>query len=292
MILRLATLLTLLAAYVSADDNPFDCKPTVDKLSYDLTKLNQEFTVSWTVKASQSTNNETLRFNLCDDLKKQDKVLDDCPSGTRACLTTTNKKEKEDDRVLYVVPLATSDSLKPELSASSSPKGLNVTLHGPKYPSRTDPNVETPQSLVVLLECAPKDEEKPPSYVSHDGATVTLGWKHPAGCGFEGDKPPPKDDDKTDDDKKDNNNKDAATSVGSGIGFFFLVVLLAFAAYFGVGAYYNYTTYGARGLDLIPHRDFWQEVPFMLRDIASHLCTSFTGSRRPSSSSRGGYISV
>lgn len=77
MILRLATLLTLLAAYVSADDNPFDCKPTVDKLSYDLTKLNQEFTVSWTVKASQSTNNETLRFNLCDDLKKQDKVLDD-----------------------------------------------------------------------------------------------------------------------------------------------------------------------------------------------------------------------
>lgn len=145
--------------------------------------------------------------------------------------------------MLYVVPLATSDSLKPELSASScayylpisrvrltevwgtiaAPKGLNVTLHGPKYPSRTDPNVETPQSLVVLLECAPKDEEKPPSYVSHDGATVTLGWKHPAGCGFEGDKPPPKDDDKTDDDKKDNNNKDAATSVGSGIGFFFLV---------------------------------------------------------------------
>ena len=28
--------------------------------------------------------------------------------------------------------------------------------------------------------------------------------------------------------------------------------LLAFIAYFGIGAYYNYSTYGARGMDLIP----------------------------------------
>jgi hypothetical protein len=30
-------------------------------------------------------------------------------------------------------------------------------------------------------------------------------------------------------------------------------LLLAFAAYFVVGAYYNYSTYGARGADLIPY---------------------------------------
>lgn len=29
-------------------------------------------------------------------------------------------------------------------------------------------------------------------------------------------------------------------------------LFLAFMAYFGLGAYYNYATYGARGLDLIP----------------------------------------
>lgn len=29
-------------------------------------------------------------------------------------------------------------------------------------------------------------------------------------------------------------------------------LLLAFCAYFAIGAYYNYSTYGARGLDLIP----------------------------------------
>lgn len=28
--------------------------------------------------------------------------------------------------------------------------------------------------------------------------------------------------------------------------------LLAFVAYFGLGAYYNYSTYGASGVDLIP----------------------------------------
>jgi len=30
-------------------------------------------------------------------------------------------------------------------------------------------------------------------------------------------------------------------------------LLLAFAGYFVVGAYYNYSTYGARGADLIPY---------------------------------------
>lgn len=82
-------------------------------------------------------------------------------------------------------------------------------------------------------------------------------------------------------------------------------ILLAFIAYFGLGAYYNYSTYGARGMDLIPyvyafwltgdiseylsrHRDFWQEVPYMLKDVISHLCTSV----HPRRSSRGGYVAV
>src|SRR5438477_10087003 len=30
-------------------------------------------------------------------------------------------------------------------------------------------------------------------------------------------------------------------------------LLLAFASYFGLGAYYNYSTYGATGVDLIPY---------------------------------------
>jgi autophagy-related protein 27 len=81
-------------------------------------------------------------------------------------------------------------------------------------------------------------------------------------------------------------------------------------SYFALGAYYNYSTYGATGLDMMPwvplyyllgfplqailtpasprHRDFWREVPYMLRDVVNHLCASF----RPRHSSRGGYIVV
>jgi autophagy-related protein 27 len=85
-------------------------------------------------------------------------------------------------------------------------------------------------------------------------------------------------------------------------------LVLGFIGYFLLGAYYNYTTYGASGSDLIPyvpslahvvmsmlivylcrHRDFWREVPYMLRDVVSHLCSSF---RPRHSSSRGGYIAV
>ena len=36
------------------------------------------------------------------------------------------------------------------------------------------------------------------------------------------------------------------------------------------------------------HRDFWREVPYMLRDVVSHLCSTV----RPRQSSRGGYIAV
>jgi hypothetical protein len=88
-----------------------------------------------------------------------------------------------------------------------------------------------------------------------------------------------------------------------------LRLFIALAGYFALGAYYNYTTYGATGVDLIPcvsplllvalilkaliigcrHRDFWREVPYMLRDVVSHLCSSFQSRH---STGRGGYIAV
>jgi len=106
-------------------------------------------------------------------------------------------------------------------------------------------------------------------------------WTHKAGCGFAGEN----------DGGGGVGNGDEAKNeaVGSGIGWFFLVLLLAFIAYFVLGAYYNYTTYGASGVDLIPHRDFWQEVPYMARDVVAHLCSS---GRPRRTSTRGGYIAV
>jgi hypothetical protein len=58
--------------------------------------------------------------------------------------------------------------------------------------------------------------------------------------------------------------------------------------------YFNYTTYGARGKDLLPHRDFWLELPNMLSDLLSHLVAGLRGRHGSASGSgaRGGYTAI
>lgn len=91
-------------------------------------------------------------------------------------------------------------------------------------------------------------------------------WSVPAGCPF---KEENDDGSKGGEDDGKGPSEDKPARSGSGIGWFFLAqvfliaygyytdimvarLILAFAAYFGLGAYYNYSTYGARGADLIP----------------------------------------
>jgi len=220
-----------------------------------------------------------LRFNVCKELSPLEGVAsgDQCPSGTWACLSKTNVKEGEPDRVFAVVPIAQDPDLQAEYTVLKSPRGVKMTLHGPSYPSSTTLE-PTPQALILNLLCGTETSE--PELKSYDGAQAVVEWSAPSACGFRGDSP-------SDDDDKPPEKE--VESVGSGIGWFFLLLFVSFAGYFALGAYYNYTTYGATGVDLIPHRDFWREVPYMLRDVVSHLCSSF---QTRQSSSRGGYIAV
>jgi len=224
---------------------------------------------------------DSLRFDLCADLKAQDGVAaaDQCPSGTRACLTKINRKEDDVDRIVSVIPIARSSLLNPQYTALSSPKGLSLILHGPSYPSTPSQD----QSLNLTLLCTDSSTMSDPTFTSYNSSVLSVKWTHIAGCGLVGE------DDSEEGGEGGGGGEPAKDeAVGSGIGWFFLVLLLAFIAYFALGAYYNYTTYGASGVDLIPHRDFWQEVPYMARDVISHLCSS--GRRR--TSTRGGYIAV
>jgi hypothetical protein len=158
-----------------------------------------------------------------------------------------------------------------------------MSFVGAEYPHPSNSTLVR-QSMDMTLLCNPEDTELP-KFVSYDGQRVNVEWTTPDACPLsdgDGDKP--------EDSKPGGGGNENPTSghVGSGIGWFFLMLLSALAAYFAIGAYYNYSTYGARGLDLIPHRDFWQEVPYMLRDVVSHLCSN-VGARR---ASRSGYIAV
>lgn len=42
---------------------------------------------------------------------------------------------------------------------------------------------------------------------------------------------------------------------------------LSLIAYFAIGTWHNYTQYGATGLDAIPHRDMWQDLPYVVSDL-------------------------
>lgn len=140
-------------------------------------------------------------------------------------------------------------------ASALAPRGVKLTLHGPSYPSSTTLE-PTPQAFILNLLCNP--EASDPEFKSYDGAKAIVEWSAPSGCSFRS-APAEGGDDKP---------EREAEEVGSGIGWFFLLYVLpslgvkmsstslrlfiVFGGYFVLGAYYNYTTYGATGVDLIP----------------------------------------
>lgn len=60
------------------------------------------------------------------------------------------------------------------------------------------------------------------------------------------------------------------------------------------GIAYNHNNYSAKGWDLIPHRDFWREVPALASDLWSHLMSGIRGrgGGGGGSGGRGGYSSL
>ncbi|KAH9935643.1 autophagy-related protein 27 [Fomitopsis serialis] len=287
-----AAALLALTRHASAQDDGFDCRFSYGDLQYDLTPLAGEHRIMRERKSPPTTMRDVVKFNLCADLDIEDgtDARDQCPAGTRACLITINEKDDEDDRTVAVIPLATSSSAAVHVQRRAvadgefalAPKGIILTFQGPTYPDSSDDSWA--QTFNLRLTCS--TESSGLTFSDYDGSDMWAEWSAPSGCGF-GAAPPDSGSDKPNDDAEEGDGS-SGSHMGSGLGYFFLLLLLAFVAYFGLGAYYNYSTYGATGLDLIPHRDFWREVPYMFKDVVSHLCSAV----RPRHTNRGGYIAV
>ncbi|KAF8210295.1 autophagy-related protein 27 [Mycena galopus ATCC 62051] len=268
-------LLLSLSIPALALDDPFNCQFQVGSLKYDLQRLDREYEVHRERPLPPTRELEDIRISLCSDLTRKEGVDegDQCPAGTRICLTRTNHKDGS-DRIVSVIPLAQTSALDPLYTPLSSPKGVSILLHGGSYPHPINTNPST-------LHCCvrPGRSETEPKFISYDGARLELEWSSEAGCGFaaekDGESAP-----------GDNGGSTGSTSLSS-LGWFLLLLLVAFATYMGLGAYYNYSTYGASGIDLIPHRDFWREAPYILVD-----CLGTAIRPRRSSSHRGGYVAV
>ncbi|KAH8827993.1 autophagy-related protein 27 [Flagelloscypha sp. PMI_526] len=266
------SLFLVLATVSSVLAEDFSCNIETNGRKFDLTSLGKD-SASRTRQTPPTTVVDTVDIDICNSLPLKEGVPegDQCPKGTLVCLTKTNQKDKS-DRIVAVIPIA-SQTLKVAAETKVITGGLSLVIHGDEYPTPNEDSKRA-QSLKLTLLCS--DTKSRPKFTSYDGSVLSLEWSHPAGCATD------------DSSKPEDPTPPESSSRGSGVGWFFLVILVGFLLYFILGAYYKYSNYGATGIDLIPHRDFWREVPYMLRDVVSHLCSTI----RPRQSSRGGYIAV
>ncbi|KAI7867018.1 ligand-effect modulator 3 family [Spinellus fusiger] len=262
-------------------------KPVSDgPYELDLSKLNNPFEVVQKTTTPPTTRTTQVSLNLCDALPVPEKDLDDaCPSGTYICRRILYTK-KEIDTVVEVQPIAVDDKEKkleavlkaPEGKEDLSENGVAYTLElgGGKVNGKE-------QSAHITLECdtsLPRTEKPTgPTVLNYSNNKLSLHWKTPYACATKpGEKVPEKGDQK----------EDTQHEGMSGMGIFFTTVASLLALYFVAGAVYNFRTHNARGLDLIPHRDFWLDLPYLIKDIFSHFKDVALSHRRGS----GGYVAV
>ncbi|KAF5025697.1 hypothetical protein F66182_2215 [Fusarium sp. NRRL 66182] len=90
--------------------------------------------------------------------------------------------------------------------------------------------------------------------------------------------------------KRQESGGDDEDSTSSHWGFFTWFILIAFlgiAGYLIFSSWINFTRYGARGWDLLPHSDTIRDIPYLLKDWIRRVLNTVQGT-----GSRGGYSAV
>lgn len=141
----LAALSLATASYGEAAD--FDCKFQISGKSFDLNpvralyravtglrsslypwhQLAQVFTNNSDYNNGVSTSKMTYSLSICSPLPRDGNLedRDQCPEGSRACLTTINVKDGQPDRVTGVIPIAGGiGELSPSTSYVTGTKGV------------------------------------------------------------------------------------------------------------------------------------------------------------------------
>lgn len=135
---RMSWLWLLLLLISAAHSQPdADCHISIGDLMYDFSALSGDHTVSRSRSSPPTNMTDTLRFNVCRDLSPLEGVGSgdqvrfrsrskhpfercmQCSSGTFACLSMTNVKQGESDRVISVIPIAQEPDLGAEYTVLS-----------------------------------------------------------------------------------------------------------------------------------------------------------------------------
>ena len=88
--------------------------------------------LSFPQETPPSRNDLRLIFNLCDPLEYESSqpAQDQCPKGTRGCLSVINAKEGEQDRITQVVPVIVPTEEKDEGSVRWDAEQESASTNG------------------------------------------------------------------------------------------------------------------------------------------------------------------
>ncbi|GAA5874039.1 hypothetical protein JCM3774_001591 [Rhodotorula dairenensis] len=256
----------------------WDCSPlSVGEHSFDLAPLKGVHTWERESQTPPTVTKNRYALSLCSPLPdpSSDAPEDDCPSGTRLCMRTFTTRAGLDDRVLSVVPIITDDA-----DAVPYQKGDTNTAEEWIFEMGGGTYNGIDQRVKIDFKCDKGAKETQPSVDDYDpkAGILDLSWTTSSACPTsksENPSPPNQDGDNNQGEPPRGGGDDgnsARDPVGSstGLGFFgwFLTLLfLGFAGYLILGAYHNRTTYGATGWDMVPHRDVWRDLPYVVSDL-------------------------
>ncbi|KAI7872105.1 autophagy-related protein 27 [Spinellus fusiger] len=228
-------------------------------------------------------------INLCNELNTthSDGSADEdfCRKGTYICRRVINIK-KESPRVTHVQEIA-GDYAQTKLNAtfeSPTEKDQDLSKNGTQFSLILHGGIVNKKAAVahVILECdtsQSRDElPREPVIQSYEKNTLVIYWKTVFACASRVQEEP----EKEEPEKEESNDKGI-----SGVGIFFIIVISVAILYFVGGTIYNYKVYNASGTDLIPHYDTWVDLPYLIKDLITHVMDSLSSRRRGD-----GYTSV
>jgi len=247
-----------------------DCRLTTQQgTAYDLHKL-VEPGKSWPLNLTSSrptppsTTIETILLSPCAKLPV-DPSAQSCPDGTLVCLLVYNQLSFADRRLQQLIPLAL-DHPDPTVQLFTSDDhntpSLLVTMNGAIYNG-------IQQTTLMSLICSARDDPPTTMYDPIKGA-LNITWTTPAACP---------------------SSQQPPSTGGPSHAFKNLLVffVLLFFAYLVTGIWYNYKTYGLTGVDALPHKTFWEELPGRVVDVVYSVSRLFSSPRVATAGGRAGY---
>ncbi|KAH9455361.1 hypothetical protein Pst134EA_022831 [Puccinia striiformis f. sp. tritici] len=258
---------------VTAQDKLVDCKYSSPQgASYDFNNLidpkSWPLNLTTITSTPPSTTIETILVSICKKLPTDHQTQNpptSCPDRTLVCLLIYNEIAGGLDRRLeQIIPVGLDTLPTPTyiaLRQIGNQESVQLTIKGSIYndiQQTTYLNLICPNSKEAVSE----EVSSKPTRTIYDRiqGSLNITWITPTACAST---------------TNQNSGKSSSTHTFQN---FITVLVVLFFIYLIIGMWYNYSTYGLTGIDGLPHKTFWEEVPKITQEFIRNLCGSRTSS--------------